>query len=343
MTQTKWPPPNPERFTNWFMIVAATIVLVAFLGSIMSGVIRSSVPFLETPHLMSTKSEDLVALLRSVTTEMFAAMVGPWAFLMVVAVLANLVQAKAVFLFEFLRPKLSRFSPATGAKKILSPNSVMELAKTLVKIAIIGGVVGFLVWPERVALTQLMAIGLLGLLREIEELILLLLVGVVAALGLIAIVDFLYQHHRHTKQLKMSKTDVKDESKQSEGDPLIKARIRSIRLERARVRMMAAVPDADVVITNPTHYAVTLKYESETMAASKVAAKGVDELAPRIRDVAEEHGVPIVENPPVAQALYAAVELDQEVPVEHYKAVAQIISYVMQLRPGRADRQRAAL
>ena len=103
------------------------------------------------------------------------------------------------------------------------------------------------------------------------------------------------------------------------------------------------MPDADVVITNPMHYAVTLKYESETMAAPKVVAKGVDELAPRIRDVAEEHGVPIVENPPVAQALYAAVELDQEVPVEHYKAVAQIISYVMQLRPGRADRQRAAL
>src|SRR3546814_2962480 len=130
----------------------------------------------------------------------------------------------------------------------------------------------------------------------------------------------------------MTKQQGKDEQKQSEGDPLIKSRLRQIRVERARRRMMAAVPEADVVITNPTHYAVALKYDQSTMEAPRVVAKGVDNVALRIRAVAEEHGVAIVENPPVARALHASVEIDQEIPPEHYKAVAEIIGYVMRLK-----------
>ncbi|MEK7819601.1 MAG: EscU/YscU/HrcU family type III secretion system export apparatus switch protein, partial [Pseudomonadota bacterium] len=130
----------------------------------------------------------------------------------------------------------------------------------------------------------------------------------------------------------MTKHEVKEEHKQTEGDPQIKARIRRLRVERARQRMMAAVPKATVVVTNPTHYAVALSYEMGTMEAPKLVAKGVDYLALRIREVAEANDVPIIENPPLARALYATVELESEIPVEHYKAVAEIIGFVMRLK-----------
>ena len=141
-----------------------------------------------------------------------------------------------------------------------------------------------------------------------------------------------YQKFAHQKEMRMTKQEVKDEQKQSEGDPQIKSRIRRLRMERAQRRMMAAIPEADVVITNPTHYAVALKYKMEVMPAPMLVAKGVDTLALKIREVAEAHDVPVVENPPLARALYAAVEIDEEIPEEHYMAVAEVIGYVMRLR-----------
>ena len=151
------------------------------------------------------------------------------------------------------------------------------------------------------------------------------------ALALIAALDYFYQRHRFLARHRMTRQELKDEVKQSEGDPQIKSRIRQIRFERAKKRMIAAVPDAHVVIVNPTHYAVALKYESGKMRAPVCVAKGADHLALTIRKVAEKHEVPIVENPALARALYAAVEVDDEIPPDHYKAVAQIIGYVMRL------------
>ena len=141
-----------------------------------------------------------------------------------------------------------------------------------------------------------------------------------------------FQKYSHLKKLRMTKQEVKDEYKQMEGDPLIKSRIRQVRMERARHRMMENVPKADVVIVNPTHYAVALEYKMEEMDAPKVTAKGIDNVALRIKALAEEHDVPIVENPPLARALFASTELDQTIPQEHFKAVAEVIGYVMQLK-----------
>jgi flagellar biosynthetic protein FlhB len=148
----------------------------------------------------------------------------------------------------------------------------------------------------------------------------------------IAGLDILYQRYEHNKSMKMSRQEIKDEHKQSEGDPAVKGRLRQIRQERARQRMMAAVPDASVVIANPTHFAVALSYQHEAMDAPKVVAKGADVIALRIREVAEENGVPVVENPPLARALFNGVDLDQDVPPEHYKAVAEVIGYIMKLK-----------
>jgi flagellar biosynthesis protein FlhB len=150
-------------------------------------------------------------------------------------------------------------------------------------------------------------------------------------IAVIAAADFVYQRQRFLSRHRMSRQELKDELKQSEGDPQIKGRIRQLRQERSRKRMMAAVPEATVVIMNPTHYAVALKYESGKMGAPVCVAKGVDRIALRIREIAEEHDVPVVENPPLARALYASVELEAEVPPEHYKAVAGVIGYVMRL------------
>jgi flagellar biosynthetic protein FlhB len=167
---------------------------------------------------------------------------------------------------------------------------------------------------------------------EIERLVLKLLLGVLMALSVLAGLDYFYQRLNFLRSLRMSKREVKEENKQSEGDPLIKGRLRQIRMERARRRMMAAVPKASVVITNPTHFAVALKYEMGAAGAPRVVAKGKDLIALRIRDLARENDVPVVENPPLARALHAGVELDHEIPPEHYKAVAEIISYVFRLK-----------
>ena len=159
-----------------------------------------------------------------------------------------------------------------------------------------------------------------------------LVAGTVGVMTLVAAMDFAFQKHRFTKRMRMSKQEVKDEFKQSEGDPHVKARIRKIRMERAQQRMMAAVPDADVVITNPTHYSIALQYKMDDMAAPKLVAKGVDHLAMRIREVAEANDVPLVENPPLARALYAGVDIDEEIPAEHFKAVAEVIGFIMRQR-----------
>jgi flagellar biosynthetic protein FlhB len=159
-----------------------------------------------------------------------------------------------------------------------------------------------------------------------------------SALGVIAGLDYFWQRIRFMSRNRMSKQEIKEEYRQNEGDPVIKAKVRQIRQERARKRMMAAVPDATVVITNPTHFAVALKYESGKMQAPVCVAKGIDALALRIRAVAEENDVPVIENPPLARALHASVEIDEAVPPEHYKAVAQVIGYVMRLNGAMARR-----
>ena len=157
-------------------------------------------------------------------------------------------------------------------------------------------------------------------------------IGVLAVMSVIAGADYLFQRYKHNQKLRMSRQEIKDEMRQSEGDPMVKARLRQLRQERARQRMMAAVPGADVVVTNPTHFAVALRYEGEVMSAPVVVAKGVDFIAQKIREVAKENDVPIVENRPLARALYDTVDIDQEVPPDHYKAVAEVIGYVMRLR-----------
>ena len=171
-----------------------------------------------------------------------------------------------------------------------------------------------------------------GILDYIHEIVVLLLFTVTIAVLIIAAGDYAWQKYSHLLKLRMTKQEVKEEYKQMEGDPLVKSKIRQIRMDRAKQRMMENVPKADVVIVNPTHYAVALEYKMESMPAPKVTAKGVDTVALRIKALAEDNEIPIVENPPLARALFASTEIDQEIPLEHFQAVAEVIRYVMQLK-----------
>jgi flagellar biosynthetic protein FlhB len=186
--------------------------------------------------------------------------------------------------------------------------------------------------PEVKRIHGLIGMEMNQLIGELHRLLVKLLMGVVGVVIVIALIDVIYQRFQHMRTLRMSRQELKEEYKETEGDPLVKNRLRQLRMERARKRMMAEVPKSDVVITNPTHYAVALKYDAPSMQAPRLVAKGVDKIAQKIREIAKEHGIPIIENPPLARGLHAAVHIDQEITPEYYKAVAEVIGYIFRLK-----------
>jgi flagellar biosynthetic protein FlhB len=331
--------PRSQEVSHWFMILALALVVGIFAPSLMAdmgGLLR---PFLERPHLMALENDGLRDVLSGTALGILKVSAIPLAIILVAGLAAGTIQNGIIVTTEQIQPKLSNIGLKKGFKKMFSSRSLADFLKGLLKLAIVGTVVGVIVWPDRndVLVIPTMAVeDMLALVRLVAAKV---IVGVLAVMTIITLIDVIYQRFMHMKELRMTKQQVKDEHKQSEGDPLIKGRLRQIRVERARKRMMAAVPEADVVITNPTHYAVALKYDQAAMEAPRVVAKGVDNVALRIREVATENDVAIVENPPVARALHASVDIDQEIPPEHYKAVAEIIGYVMRLKKGMPARR----
>lgn len=243
---------------------------------------------------------------------------------------AVLVQTRFLLNSQAVRLDLSRISPRTGAKRLFGSDSLVEAGKSLAKIGVIGAVLWRVLQADLPSLLMAPFGDPSQLLGRAAGPVLHIILVVLAAQAAIAGADFFWVSLRHSRALRMSRHDIMDEQKETEGDPRLKARLRQIRAFRARKRMLAAVPKATVVITNPTHYAVALAYQREKHAAPRVVAKGMDSLAARIRDVAQQHRVPVVANPPLARALYR-VELDTDIPAEHYQAVAEIIAYVWRL------------
>jgi flagellar biosynthetic protein FlhB len=271
------------------------------------------------------------AFFTALAQEIIGVALVPMVVLAVIAIVANLIQHRPLVSLSPLAPRLSKISPLSGAQRLFSRDSLVNFAKGLAKIGVVGAVMFYALWPERDRLESMITSDPVVLLPIAQELVLKLFWACIAAMTVIAAADFAYQRQRWWTKHKMTLQEVRDEFKQMEGDPKIKGRVRQVRMERARRRMMAQVPQATVVIANPTHFAVALKYD-RTMPAPLCVAKGADDVALRIRGVAEEHEVPVVENPPLARALYASVEIDQAIPTEHFKAVAQVIGYVMRLR-----------
>ncbi|MEM8987696.1 MAG: flagellar biosynthesis protein FlhB [Pseudomonadota bacterium] len=321
--------PKSQEVSVWFVLLAATAAAAMLSGPAARGVGEASVAFLDHPHAFQMDPASLMKMLRTLMSALAAALGLIGALLVIGAFLGNYVQQQPVLSAEKMKPKLSKISPISGAKRLFGTMALVNFGKGIAKLGVVGALLFFIIWPERDKLGLLVTADPVVLLPLAKGLALKMMGGVLAALAVIAALDYVYQRHTWYERQRMTKQEVKDEHKQSEGDPLVKAKIRQLRQERARQRMMAEVPNASVVITNPTHFAVALKYEAGALGAPVCVAKGVDALALKIRETAKEHKVPIVENPPLARALHATVELEEEIPVEHYKAVAQVISFVM--------------
>lgn len=321
-----------REINHWFILMAAAILVTAFLPGVMGDIARALRPFIERPHTMHVGLAESQAGIGNLMLHVGSAVVIPVLLFIVAAFGAGFVQRGFSISAESIKPNLEKISPLKGAKRLFSLRSLMEFTKGVVKIVIVAAVGALTVLPELRNIELYSSMSILQLLDLLHSLVTRLLIGVCAVMTVIAGLDFFYQRFEFMKQMRMSRQEIRDEHKQSEGDPMIRARIRQLRQERARHRMIAAVPEADVVITNPTHYAVALKYDTATMSAPKCVAKGADRTAQRIREVAEEHEVTIVENPPLARSLFSSVDVDEEIPVAHYKAVAEIIGYVWRLK-----------
>jgi flagellar biosynthetic protein FlhB len=319
---------------HWFMLLGITLLVFIFGPQMASSLKETLVIYLAQANQIPVDQDALQQLFLHIASKAAITLAPAVALLFVAGIGSGLLQHGFLFSPHRLMPDWSRLSFGAGFQRMFSLGAIVEFAKGTLKLAILSGFCYWLLKGDFDQLEKYIFMDPGQTLALVDKLALKLLAGFLSMLAFIATLDFMYQRFSLMRSLRMTKEEVREEHKQSEGDPLVKGRLRQLRVERARRRMMQAVPKADVVITNPTHFAIALKYDAVTMTAPKLVAKGQDLVAKRIRDLAVEHNVPIVENPPLARALYKTVELDQEVPPEHYKAVAEVIGYVMRLRRG---------
>jgi len=321
-----------QEVGHWFMTMGISLVVLIFMAGLGRELAFDLLKFIEQPHNIPLDSFHLRDVFEHLGYAVVAVLAPVLGILMLSGLAGTIIQHRPVFSVEKIKPSLNKISLLGGVKRMFSMKSLAEFVKGILKLTLVGSIAFLFVAPEMDELPMVMTYEMSGVLSLVQQQILSLLLGVASVMAVIAGLDFAYQKYNHAQDLRMSKQDVKDENKQSEGDPMIKSRLRALRMQRSRQRMMQAVPAASVVVTNPTHYAIALKYEQAADGAPIVLAMGMDNIALKIREIATENEVPIVENPPLARALYASCELDQEIPFEHYRAVAEIIGYVMRLK-----------
>jgi len=321
---------SPELTT--FAVLLAGGAGMYYLGQALIGSLETIMAAgLTVDRSAAFRTEVVTTRLQDAAT---AALTGFAPFLilvMLVAILAPLAMSGWLFSTEALVPQFSRLNPFTGLGRIFSAHGAVELLKALAKALVVGGVAGWMLYSEIEPILGLAAEPPGAALGHLARLLAMTFLTVVGSMGLIVAIDVPFQLWDHAKQLRMTKEEVRQEQRELEGDPQIKARIRQLQRETARRRMMAEVPKADVVVTNPTHFAVALRYREGAMRAPTVVAKGSELLAERIIEVARENRVPVVRVPPLARALHAHAELGREIPAPLYTAVAEVLAYVYQL------------
>lgn len=323
---------SSREVASFFMLLVIAFTVASFGPSILHNTRDMLLPFLANADSMAVDQKGLSIIFYNLSFGSLGIIILPLLSAMVAAIAASFIQHGFVLSAEPMMPKLNKISPMAGFGRIVSLRSLVEFIKSIFKILVVGIVSFVAVYPDLGHIRQLPNEEVENILAYIMMLATRMTIGIAIAMFFIALLDVLYQRWQHNKSLRMTKQELKDEYKQSEGDPHIKGKLRQIRMERAKNRMMSAVPKSDVVITNPTHFAVALQYDTKTMKAPIVVAKGQDLVALRIRELAEENNVPVVENPPLARALFSSTELEQEIPFAHYEAVAKVISYVYGLK-----------
>lgn len=319
-------------------LLGAAAVLLGMGGYFANSMAEQLLPFIAAPHAMlggletgagiEIGAQALWAIAPFLGAVMLATIIGGAG--------GNLAQSGIMFTAEKLKPQWERVSPMAGFKRIFGPDGLVQFLKTFLKLVVIGFICWMVMKPHVREFENLAAMPPAAILPLARDLAIALMSAALIFLSFTAGADYLWQRYRFNERMKMSKEELKEDYKQSEGDPHVKAKLKQIRAQRSRQRMMQNVPKATVIVTNPTHYSVALRYEpSEGDAAPVCVAKGVDALAMRIREMAREHNVPIIENVPLARALYAAVDVDETIPREHFEAAAKIIGFVMGQRKKR--------
>lgn len=322
-----------SRELNTFMLLAGGVAGLWFMGGelyrTLTGVIRAGMWF---DQRVAKDTAVMTELAASSAWNALLILLPIFGILIILAVFSSVSLGGLLFSTKALEPKFERMNPLKGVMRMFSAQTLVELIKTLLKATVIGGISAAVIWAYRDDMLALTYASPTAALVNGMRLVALCSALIVAALLLIVFIDAPWQLYSHHKKLRMSRQDVKQEHKESEGDPHVKGRIRAQQRAMARRRMMSEVPKADVVVTNPTHYAVALKYEDGGSGAPRVVAKGSGLIAARIRMLADEHKVPMFSAPPLARALHEHVELGHEIPVELYKAVAEVLAWVFQLR-----------
>lgn len=314
-------------------LLGATAVLLGAGGYFATSMAEQLLPFIASPHAMlggleagagvEIGAQALWAITPFLGAVMLATIIGGAG--------GNLAQSGLLFTADKMKPQWERVSPMAGFKRIFGPDGLVQFVKTFLKLLAVGAICWFVLKPHVREFENLAAMSPAAILPFARDLAIALMASALVFLGFTAGADYLWQRYRFAERMKMTKEELKEDYKQSEGDPHVKAKLKQIRAQRSRQRMMQNVPTATVIVTNPTHYSVALRYEKGD-AAPVCVAKGVDALALRIREVAREHSVPIVENVPLARALYAAVDIDETIPREHFEAAAKVIGFVLQGR-----------
>jgi flagellar biosynthetic protein FlhB len=331
--------PRSRELANVAVLGCAVMALKASAGHIgavsrdwMRGALHYDRALLDAPDRLLPHAAGLFGAL--------AAPMLPMIFAALVACLVSpAIMGSLRFAGQSLQPDFSRLNPMTGIGRMWGKESLAEVLRSLLRVILIGGVGTWMVSRAFKALLDMPQASLEQSVAGGVQMAMTTLLAMVGALGALALIDVPWQHFQYRAKLKMTKQEIRDEHKEAEGNPEMKARVRQVAMQMSRRQMMEAVPTADVILMNPTHYAVALKYKADGgMRAPVVVAKGVDEMAMAIRDLAEKHRIAVVEAPPLARSLYRQAQVDQEIPVKLYAAVAQVLSYVYQLRawaPGR--------
>ena len=322
---------------SWAAMTAVTAVLVGSGGVMARNLVMGLLPFVAHPDQIDLEHGGAVAVAKMAAD-------AAWPFMLVVMLTAciagvagNVLQTGFIWAPGKLAPNPEKVSPLAGFKRLFGVDGFIQFGKSVLKVILIGVVCYMSLKPKLEGLTGLSLLAPLAMGPFLMQALKSLFFAVLGVLGVGAIADWLIQRQRFMQRMRMSREDVKEEMRQSEGDPAVKAKQRQLRMQRAKRRMMQNVPKATVVIANPTHFAVALRYDTSEAPAPICVAKGVDVLALRIRKLAEEHDVPVIEDPPLARALYAQIEIDQMIPREHFEAVAKIIGFI--LNPRKAARR----
>ncbi|MDZ4761600.1 MAG: flagellar biosynthesis protein FlhB [Alphaproteobacteria bacterium] len=318
----------------WFALLGAAAI-VAGAEPAARAIADPLARILDHPHAFHLSNGGAQLMLSNLLQALLVPLLVIFGALCVSALIGHVIQHRPLWAFEKVKPDLSKLSPVKGLGRMFGAQAWVNLLKAVLKMAAVSAAMVYTVWPARNQLAESGALDIVQVLALLQSLAGRLLIAALVVVGLIAGLDYVWQRHSFMQRMRMSRRDLRDETKQSEGDPQIRARLRQLRQERSRKRMLAAVPKATVIVTNPTHYSVALKYLPDEDAAPICLAKGVDALALRIREAGKAAGVPIVENVPLARALFAAVEVDETIPREHFEAVAKVIGFVMNTAKGR--------